>query len=694
MPKCPVCKTASEYCICPECGFDTSRHYEAFPTVSPVSGTAISAQRKAWLAARPEPAESKKKPWWFIAVAAILVVVIVVGVIALPFNKSIDAAVPTTAHVHTWIPANCTAPQTCALCGATEGTPTTQHQWKPDDNDATSSCMTCGLSGWASAFTDRTLTIEEAAQFKGRVSLLETRLAAVRNDGTVYYAGDTDSYVNPLEIERWSDIVKVSVVNASVHAVKSDGTTCWTGFRNMDPQENVVQLGDWWIIYRDGSIKLRESLISDISAIDCCLDVYMPVFRYVLCSDGTVRRYISSNNEFTQSSVEWIDQLTNVVGIAYAGSYGLICLRGDGTLTGNPEKGFTETEMAKWTNIVSISAHNDWIVGLKSDGTAVAFGDNDCNQCDVSNWTDLVGVYTGVFGANCTVGLRADGTLVSTIPHFKEAIESWQNITSIDCHSSNQGLVITGVSASGKAYITGMSNADATSNSISNAKNVILFTLFGDRMYLNYIGNDGWVYNVNGTRLTSFVDKVALGDGLAYLLQDGRIVLEQVDSYWSNVFTDKYGTDLLLVRGESDIVKLASYGSNLYALKQDGSVITISGENTDWTDITDLFCTNKHVFAITTTGTIQSTENGPWQKWTDICAGDATRSARTGLTVVGIRKDGTVLASGSNTFGQCDVFDWKDIVSVAVASTCTLGLKSDGTVVIAGLNGLDDVALW
>lgn len=32
MSKCPVCDTELNAPICPECSFDTSRHYEAFPT--------------------------------------------------------------------------------------------------------------------------------------------------------------------------------------------------------------------------------------------------------------------------------------------------------------------------------------------------------------------------------------------------------------------------------------------------------------------------------------------------------------------------------------------------------------------------------------------------------------------------------------------------------------------------------------
>ena len=51
---------------------------------------------------------------------------------------------------------------------------------------------------------------------------------------------------------------------------------------------------------------------------------------------------------------------------------------------------------------------------------------------------------------------------------------------------------------------------------------------------------------------------------------------------------------------------------------------------------------------------------------------------------VGLKSDGTVIAAGSNEYGQLNVGDWDDIVAVAAGETHTLGLKADGTVVGAG----------
>ena len=63
---------------------------------------------------------------------------------------------------------------------------------------------------------------------------------------------------------------------------------------------------------------------------------------------------------------------------------------------------------------------------------------------------------------------------------------------------------------------------------------------------------------------------------------------------------------------------------------------------------------------------------------------------------VGLRSDGTVVATGENEYGQCDTESWSDIVAVAAGCFDTVGLRSDGTVVAIGSNaeGQRDVSDW
>ena len=72
---------------------------------------------------------------------------------------------------------------------------------------------------------------------------------------------------------------------------------------------------------------------------------------------------------------------------------------------------------------------------------------------------------------------------------------------------------------------------------------------------------------------------------------------------------------------------------------------------------------------------------------------------------VGLRRDGTVVAVGDWSAGECDVGTWTDVVAVAAGNvhaaantgrSHTVGLRSDGTVLATGWNGDDqcDVAGW
>jgi hypothetical protein len=63
---------------------------------------------------------------------------------------------------------------------------------------------------------------------------------------------------------------------------------------------------------------------------------------------------------------------------------------------------------------------------------------------------------------------------------------------------------------------------------------------------------------------------------------------------------------------------------------------------------------------------------------------------------VGLKNDGHVVATGLNNNGQCNVFGWTNITQVAAGRAHTVGLKDDGTVVATGLNdnGQCDVGGW
>ena len=80
--------------------------------------------------------------------------------------------------------------------------------------------------------------------------------------------------------------------------------------------------------------------------------------------------------------------------------------------------------------------------------------------------------------------------------------------------------------------------------------------------------------------------------------------------------------------------------------------------------------------------------------WTVVAQRNAVAAGN--VHTVGLRADGTVVATGDNKYGQCDVSDWQEIVAVAAGDWHTVGLRADGTAVATGDNfhGQCDVSGW
>jgi len=53
---------------------------------------------------------------------------------------------------------------------------------------------------------------------------------------------------------------------------------------------------------------------------------------------------------------------------------------------------------------------------------------------------------------------------------------------------------------------------------------------------------------------------------------------------------------------------------------------------------------------------------------------------------VGLHNNGTVIATGDNSAGQCNIQSWTDVVSISAGALHTVGLRRDGTVLAVGSN--------
>lgn len=238
---------------------------------------------------------------------------------------------------------------------------------------------------------------------------------------------------------------------------------------------------------------------------------------------------------------------------------------------------------------------------------------------------------------SCTVGLRVDGTVVTT---DYDKVDAWQDVVAIAYDGCTVGL-----RADGTVVTTGDDKVDAWRDVVAIARGC------GHTVGLHA---DGTV--------------VAVGENLRGQCNVGD---------WRNV------------------ISIACGSKHTVGLRADGTVVSTLLKETvsSWRDVVAIACTEYDIFGLRADGTVVATGLDPHRQrdvgaWRDVIAIACSNSH-----TVGLRADGTVVAAGYNSHGQCDVGTWRDVVAIACGSDHTVGLCADGTVVAAG-DDQCDVSGW
>lgn len=293
--------------------------------------------------------------------------------------------------------------------------------------------------------------------------------------------------------------------------------------------------------------------------------------------------------------------------------------------------------------IIQISAAESFLVALKGDGTVIASGPNS-DELKIEDWKNVKKIVAGfdtlTLRGSIIAALHNDGTVSAN--YYKTTIAQ-NGITNEYTEKFN-------------SYVD-----------VAQWKDIIDIAAGGN--YLFAINSKGevfveeWSYNIPMTPdFSEFkgVKSIVCGEGtnLIGLKDDGTVVgegssiLGQTDvSAWKN------------------IIQIDSCGKHTVGLKSDGTLVaTKFTENPDDTDM------NKEM---------QSAYNEygelDFKDWNDIKAISVSDNFTAGL-----KKNGTVMATGDNRFGQCNVSDWRDIEEISTTLYATYGLKKDGTVVATG----------
>ncbi len=281
----------------------------------------------------------------------------------------------------------------------------------------------------------------------------------------------------------------------------------------------------------------------------------------------------------------------------------------------------------------------------------VAVGMKESNRLKVDDWKDIIQVSVGL---HHSVGLKSDGT-VKVVQDYDllfidgsnsylepEEVTEWKNIIKVCAGDS----YTVGLTSEGKVLVSSY-DFDASSDY---------------------------------TKWNNVVDLASCMDFAIMLKDDGKL------EYIANAYLD----DVKDVLEWTDVVKIAVIIDDVYALKSDGTILTNS-ENKElalktWNDVLSL----DDKFTITESGEVIANFKGS-------CNEDNVSSWRDIISVsygpyhtLGLKSDGTVLATGYHYYCATDVEHLENVVDIEAAGGYTSIIFKDGTIDIVGSHNNDD----
>lgn len=300
------------------------------------------------------------------------------------------------------------------------------------------------------------------------------------------------------------------------------------------------------------------------------------------------------------------------------------------------------------------------------------------------------------------------------IPNFRDANEYLERIN-----------VITAISAQKKRYKTAnqlfkdekYSEALTAYQELGNYKNSKLQSekckIFLKRSSLNHNLAAG-VQNSAAIKRNGKVVVVGTNDGGQYSARKWNNIIS-LDTYGcfivglrqnhKVVYSGK-STEQISVKDWKSIVDVACGENFIVGLNNKGQVFgtghNASGQlNFDhWTNVKDIdtgwsytvgLTKNSNLLFAGSCSDLQEQYNSNKRKWKNVvsiaASGSGSHPKQRGKGhVVGLRKNGTVVAIGDNSLGQCEVSNWKNIVKIAAGDWYTVGIDTRGKVLITGKN--------
>lgn len=292
---------------------------------------------------------------------------------------------------------------------------------------------------------------------------------------------------------------------------------------------------------------------------------------------------------------------------------------------------------------------------------AIAFaklGDfRDAKEISFKIWDAIAKRRTIVATTGSTLAVKADGTVVSCGRDAPD-VDSWNDIVSVAI-PANYGSYspVAGLHSDGTVVVS------------------------NTRTGSHVIEQDGW---------KDIVAIECIGYHLVGLKSDGTLVTTSREfpnaDHW--ISDEEEAAYQEKIAGLSDIVE---FSENL-AKYADGRMM-VDFEVVEYSDVIDRYTCHYGVVWLKRDGTIifdqSSRENQSstdikmakdLSSWTDIVSFSGSGNTH----ILGLKSDGTVVASGDNWQKQLNVDNWTDIAAISSGWYHSVGLKQDGTLVTCG----------
>ena len=298
---------------------------------------------------------------------------------------------------------------------------------------------------------------------------------------------------------------------------------------------------------------------------------------------------------------------------------------------------------------VMLDVMDGHIVALCADGSIQTCNNRD-GVCNSDKWKDLISIEMGYSN---TVGLRADGTVVACGENtaINDGVSKWKDIKAIRI----AGDFVAGLRRDGTVVACGKNG-------------------FG-------FDDEEWATIVrNANKWKDIVAIDATTDVVVGLCRDGSVK-----------YGDTNSKAYPYISSLHDIANVQAVSYQTAAFSQNGTVklIASDGVNAEWSNIKSISGQYVTKVCLRDDGTVFTWKDDDKKlsvdDWKNIVAIDSGASY-----AVGLAQNGTVVACGNNQWGQCNVFDWKDIVAIMTNdANLTIGIRANGTVVSCGCGSGD-----